>query len=277
MKSTLANWQRILYCLRIEPINGGAVLRMAQYPENVEMSNGQIYQSDAGYEFTGIEYGNDFSPASIDLESFLGESGITRSEIETGVYDNAKVYVFATDWAAPVEDEEPIIKGIFGKTTLTDDKYRVEIMSLIDALNETVGLTFTAECRHTFGSPECGIDLSSHEYSGTITSAVSGFEFQDTARGEGADFFVMGTVVFNTGANAGLKKQEIKSFAADGTIVVHESFASPPQVGDQYTIVAGCQKRFTEDCKTLYSNGPNFGGFPHMPTESDVSITGTGG
>ena len=51
----------------------------------------------------------------------------------------------------PVEDEEPINVGIFGKTMLLDDRYQIGGVSLIDALNQTVGKTYGAQCPKTFG------------------------------------------------------------------------------------------------------------------------------
>ena len=39
------------------------------------------------------------------------------------------------------------------------------------------------------------------------------------------------------------------------------------QVGDRFNIVAGCQKRISEDCHTKFINTWNFGGFPHVASE----------
>ena len=53
--------------------------------------------------------------------------------IASGVFDGARCYVFATSWAAPVVDEEPLIASILGKTTISDDRYVIENMGLLDA------------------------------------------------------------------------------------------------------------------------------------------------
>ena len=45
----------------------------------------------------------------IDLQGIVGLAGIERDVIASGVFDGARCYVFATSWAAPVVDEEPLI------------------------------------------------------------------------------------------------------------------------------------------------------------------------
>jgi hypothetical protein len=35
------------------------------------------------------------------------------------------------------------------------------------------------------------------------------------------------------------------------------------KVGDTYEAIAGCRKRFEEDCQTKWNNELNFGGEPH--------------
>src|SRR5213076_1007453 len=38
-----------------------------------------------------------------------------------------------------------------------------------------------------------------------------------------------------------------------------------PSVPDNFTVYAGCQKRFYEDCIGKFGNALNFRGFPHLP------------
>jgi len=36
-------------------------------------------------------------------------------------------------------------------------------------------------------------------------------------------------------------------------------------VGDTYSVVPGCRKRFEEDCVAIWANWVNYRGFPHVP------------
>lgn len=275
MKSTVADYKTRVLCLRIVPVSG-TTIRITHYPRNLVMSNGEIYLSGSGHDFTGYSAATNLSPAIIDLEGVVGVAGIDRDVLASGVYDNARCYLFATSWDSPVEDEEAIVASILGKATLLDDRFRIEEMALIDALNQSVGKTYTASCPKRFGGQEyagCGVELGPITVTGTITHVTSGYVVRDSARAEAADYFAGGTLQFTSGDNAGLKAQEIKSYAADGTITLYEPVYYAAQVGDAYSLIPGCRKRL-EDCRDKWNNVVNFGGFTYVPTSSEYGQVG---
>lgn len=266
MKSTVAPYQTAAWCIRIVTV-AGPTLRLTTYPQNLTMSNLEAYETDSGYEQTAYSANTGMSPAAIDLTGFVGVSGITRDQIASGVFDNARIYIFKCNFLAPVEDYEPVTSGFFGKTTLEDDKYTIQGMSLVDALNQSVGKTMTAACSHTFGDACCTKDLTALDVVGAVTSVTGATVIRDNLRSEAADYFGAGTIQFTSGNNAGLKPLEIKSYAADGTITTFEPFYYLPEVGDAFVLIPGCRKRL-EDCRDKWSNVVNFFGFTWMPTQS---------
>ncbi len=264
-------------CLRIVPLTGAAI-RLTMHPRDLAMSNGALYLSVAGYEYTGFSASAVLSPSMIDIQGIAGLAGIGADQIASGLFDNARCYLFAVDWRVPVEDAEPVTASILGKTTLLDDVYKIEEMGLTDALNQSVGKTYTAACQKKFGGQEyagCKIALSPVTVTGTITAVTSACMFRDAVRTEAADRFAAGTVCFTSGANAALKPLEIKSYASDGTIETYESFYYPVAAGDAYTMIPGCRKRRAEDCRDKWSNVVNFGGFADMPTSSQYTQAGS--
>jgi uncharacterized phage protein (TIGR02218 family) len=240
------------------------------------MSNAQVYLTSSGYEFTGIQSSTSTSPAVFDFEGIAGMAGIDRNTVASGVFDGARCYLFAVNWLSPVEDYEPIIASILGKTTLIDDRYKIEEMALIDALNQSIGKTYSASCPKVFGGTEyagCKKDLGGLTVSGAVTSVSNQYTFGDSSRGEAADYWIYGTVDFTSGLNASLKPMEIRSFSA-GVITVFDAFYYQPQVGDTYLIRPGCRKTLS-DCRDKWNNVINFGGFSNMPTSSIYSSRGT--
>ncbi len=266
MKSTVAPYATAAWCVRIVTVSG-PVLRLTTYPYDLTMSNAAVYETDAGYEQTAYQSGTGFSPSAIDLTGFVGIAGITRDQIASGVFDNARVYVFKCNFIAPIEDYEPVSSGFFGKTTLEDDKYTIQGMGLIDALNQTVGKTITAACSRTFGDAGCKKVLTAIDVAGTVTHITSASVIRDASRSEAVDYFGAGTIQFTSGNNAGLKPLEIKSYAADGTITTFEPFYYLPAVSDTFVMIPGCRKRL-EDCRDKWNNMINFFGFTWMPTQS---------
>lgn len=279
MKPVVADWQTRVICLRIEPINA-PVVRLTHYPVDLVMGSGQVYTAFQGYDFSGYEAVSNMAPGSVDLQGILGVGGISREQIASGVYDGARCYLFATSWAAPVEDEEPITASIFGKATLIDERFIIEEMVLIDALNQSVGETYNVRCQKTFGESNaarpikhCGINLGAITVTGTLTSVTSRLICRDSARSEAADWFAYGLLQFTSGANAGLKALEVKRHEADGTLELFEAMPYPMQVGDAYTLVPGCRKR-SEDCHGKWANIVNFGGFTRIPTNNQAGKWG---
>lgn len=275
MKPAIADYQTKIYCLRIVPNWGDAIYLTGHVKDLVIGSN--TYRTDYGYEFTGQSSNSTFAPGSLDITGIADLAGVDYDEIISGVFDNARIYAFATTWTNPVEDEEPIGLAFMGRITLQDTRYKAEVMMAIDALNQVVGDTYSAACPKKFGGQEfagCGIDLAAITVTGAITGVVSNSQFSDSGRTEDDDYFGEGTISFTTGANAGLKPMEIKTYTgASGTIIVHEAFHYPVTIGDQYSMIPGCRKR-KSDCIDKWNNIVNFGGFSFIPTSSQYQSRG---
>jgi len=279
MKAAVADYRYRILCLRIVPKTGSSIY-LTHYPRDLVMS-GHTYLTTDGYDFTGYSASSSMASSMVDLTGISGIVGIDRAEIQSGIFDEARCYLFATTWTNPIEDEEPVVASLLGKTTLLDDRYRIEEMSLIDALNQSVGETYTAACPKTFCGQEyggCMASLAANTVTGTLTHVTSASVFRDSARGEVVDTFGAGTIQFTSGANANLKPLEIKIHAADGTITTFDGTYYLPAVGDAYSMVRGCRKRLI-DCQSRVggSNVVNFGGFLYIPAGSTYAHVGRSG
>lgn len=272
MKSVVAPYGTSATCVRIECLNG-LIVRLTAYPYDLTMSNGAVYKTDYGYEPTAFTASSAFSPSAMDLEGIVAVGGVTRDTLASGVFDNARVYIFKCNFLAPVEDYEEVAAGFFGKTTLEDSRYRIEGMSLNDAMNQSVGKVYQAACSRTFGDAGCTKNLAALTVNGTLTAVISAAVFRDSTRSEAADWFGAGTIQFTSGQNAGLKPMEIRSYAADGTITLFEPTYYAPVIGDAYTLIPGCRKR-EADCRDKYGNIINFLGFTRIPTTSTYTKIG---
>lgn len=275
MKPAVADHHYRTLCLRIVPKIGSPIY-LTHHVRDLSMS-GHTYLSSSGYDFTGYSAGTSMSPAMIDLAGISGLAGIDHDEVASGIFDGARAYLFATTWTNPVEDQEPIMASLLGKTTMSDERYQIEDMALIDALNQSVGKTYTAACPKTFGGTEyggCNKSLASVTVTGTLTGVTSRSIVTDSARaGDAADYYGAGTIQFTgVSANAGLKPLEIKSFSA-GVIETFEPFYYTPVVGDTYTMIAGCRKDLVS-CRDKHNNVVNAGFFLNIPLASQYAQVG---
>lgn len=115
---------------------------------------------------------------------------------------------------------------------------------------------------------------------GSVVSAASTREFVITVTEPRAvdDWFTLGRIAFESGANVGFER-EIKSWAADGTIIVFEPFPFDITAGNVVTVTPGCDKlRATCVAKWVipgsqdFANGNvfNFRGEPDLPGRDAV-------
>lgn len=268
MKSTVAPYSTRVYCLRIECASG-LTIRLTRYPFDLKMSNGAVYQSSAGMDASSYSAETGFAASVVDLEGIIGFAGVTREAVASGVFDGANAFLFLTDFLNPVENEEEVVKSILGKTTIEDDKYRIEEMALLDLLSQTAGDVVSPICRNVFGGQEyggCHVDLSAIAVNGTLTSVTSSLVIRDSSRAEVADYFGAGTIIFTSGANVGLAPIRVDAHAADGTLTLSDAPFYPLTAGINYTMTPGCRRRLV-DCQK-YGNVRRMKADLYVPTGS---------
>ena len=80
-------------------------------------------------------------------------------------------------------------------------------------------------------------------------------------------YFAYGKVSFTSGLNAGFS-MEVKTFAP-GVVTLAMNLPYPLTVGDNYTIVAGCDKSFGT-CRDRWNNVLFFRGEPYIPGQDTI-------
>lgn len=83
-----------------------------------------------------------------------------------------------------------------------------------------------------------------------------------TPLGADSGYFDYGWCKITSGANNGITR-EVKAYIP-GQWTLQDSFPYTLTGSETYTMAAGCNKTFAA-CKTKFSNGDNFGGFPYVP------------
>lgn len=303
MKTTVADWQYKTYCIRIVPVGAensiegqAKVIRLGGYPQDLVMSNGAKYITENGYEFTGISGESSFASTSVDMSGILSQGAVSAADLDSGLYDNARVYLFATSHVNPIEDEEPLALMFWGKVTTTDERYKVQLMGAIDALSQSPARTYGIMCPWVFLDRSIAGDkvVASRSRCTGPRSAPDGPDFDALiqtkqslaedrvtlvalADGQLDDYYGNGELQFTTGPNAGLAPSTIKSSVTSGAnlvVVIHEPLQYAPVPGDMFNIIPGCRKRKLEDCKNKYNNVINNGSFPDIPAPTQYSQVG---
>jgi uncharacterized phage protein (TIGR02218 family) len=252
----------------------GAVFRFTDHDRDL-VHAGQAYRSRAGYERTAVAGTSGLETDSVEVTAVFDDEGITEHDLLAGAFDHAEVTLALVRWDEPAQGLIKLRRGRLGETTTRDGSFAAELHGLVDALKQEFGQIYGPTCRADLGDNRCGIDLGLHVQTAAITTVLGPDSFTVTPALATANPIPGGKVVFTTGANAGI---QIESRGYDGGSQTLELFVPPPfalAVGDAFQVHPSCNKLFPT-CKTVWNNGVNFRGEPHLPGR-DFLLTGAEG
>jgi len=107
---------------------------------------------------------------------------------------------------------------------------------------------------------------------GTVTSVTNKRIFADSTRNEADGYFLGGLITWTSGTNATLQ-MEVKQFTnGTTTFELVLPMRNTIQVGDAYSVYAGCDKAWTT-CRDKFGNILNFRGEPFVPQEQSAAIS----
>lgn len=222
-----------------------------------------------------------FSGSATELGAVTGEVGnmeivgatsalgIKIAEVFGGMFDGATVEVFLLPWGAG--NTQPVRRvsgGFLGEVKQQGIRYQMEQLSPSAYLRSKPLIeTVSASCRFVpVGSPRCGVTLT--PFAVTVTAVDTGDDvskrrtFTAAARTEDAGFFAEGVITAVTGDNAGLQSK-VKAFG-DGEFILWEPLVYEVQVGDTFTVTAGCDGT-TTSCRDKFDNFNRYGGDQFVP------------
>lgn len=223
----------------------------------------------AGTGLTGSEATQKFGLAvdSSELSGALADDSLNEDDLAAGRYDAAAVELWLVDWSEP-SLRVLLAKGSLGEVKREGSAFTAEVRGLSERLAQDSGRLYSATCSADLGDARCTVDLTDAVFRGN--GAVVAVSATSTFSASGLDdfddgWFSAGKLSFSSGANAGLSV-EIKRHRKDGAVslVLWQAMAEPLQAGDEFTVTAGCDKRFPT-CHDRFDNVVNFRGFPHIP------------
>lgn len=244
----------------------GAVYGFTDHDRDVEV-DGVIYAAATGFNASSVVQTSGLAVDNGELVGLIDSAVIVREEVIAGRWDNAVIEHFIVDYTTPAGGKRPLPGVTLGEFRVLDETVTAESRGIKQRLQQVIGWTVQPGCRNDLGDAKCTVDLEARRVSLTVAAIDGQQNFTDTSRAEADDYFGGGEISWLTGANAGLS-MDIRDFVNDAgqgafTLLLPMPYAIA--VGDTATIVPGCRKRFTQDCKTKYGNLPNFNGEPRVP------------
>lgn len=227
---------------------------------------GVTYSASSGQTPSSIETSDKLNVDNLDVIGLLDSATITEADLLAGVYDYAAIEVFLINYANTGHGVLKLRTGTLGQISLKRGQFTAELRGLMQHLQQTVGDLYSYACRADLGDSQCGVTLDgspSYTVTGTVSGVTDNGVFRDAGRTEDVDYFGYGLLTWLTGDNAG-RQMEVKSYAANGTFTLFQKMPSAIQVGDTYSVYAGCNKTPTA-CIQKFNNFVNYRGEPYIP------------
>lgn len=240
-------------CWKLRLANG-KVMGFTDHDEDLNI-NGIIYKSSSGFTASSILLNSNLKTDNLEIEGILNSDEIKEEEVFAGRYDFANIKIFLLNYKDPSQGIISLCSGTFGKITLNNGRFIVEIRGLSAKLEQNVVELYSSTCRAQFCDDKCKIDAKKFSKVSIVTQVIDEKKFKDTNLTESDEYYKHGIVKFSTfeAIVKEYKDQVVTLFTA------HEISA-----GDQYSILAGCDKTFST-CQNKFNNAVNFRGEPHIP------------
>ncbi len=243
--------------------------------------DGTVFEPQSGFSASEARDTLGLAVDTVDVEGALSSDRIRDEDIAAGLYDGAKVETFLVNWRAP-QDFALVRTATIGKMTRSDDSFVAELESLVHRLDQPNGRIVSRTCDADLGDARCRFDLDQPEFKadGEVEAVDSAGKIVVSGLGEfEGGWFSFGTLTWVSGARAGRVERIVDQRLASGDVVLvmQPRIGPPVEIGDSFTVLAGCDKRFAT-CKAKFANSVNFQGFPHLPgNDTAYSYVADGG
>lgn len=220
-----------------------------------------VYDASAGITVSEVRKNSDMAVDNAQVTGALADAirlDVSVADIEAGLFDGATITTFRVNWQDPNDFQDVIDHGPFGQIEWTQEgEYRVEVRGVAQLLQQNIGQTAGDTCNVVeFGDARCKYDVLSATGTGVVTAVTSRRRFDSTITLGPVEpvTFSLGKVTFITGDNTGYTRQ-VKLDSVDdvlGRILLFDPFPLDIEIGDQFQITPGCDRRF-ETCQA-YDN-----------------------
>lgn len=266
-------------------LKNGFVYGLTMLDRDVTYDDGDeaiVYAATNGFDPTTLSSDVGFTVDNAESLALLSEGvveGITLEMAERGDLNDAQWIMYLVNFEDLTPGRHVILdSGDVGEVRVVNGVvWMPELLSYATRLKQSIGGVWSRRCRATFGTPNdtpngCGIDAEGFWVAGEVT--VVGAESDRVFTGDSVGTAVVGgqpaRVRWITGDNEGvmLSTEDVSGHV----ITLGEPTPRPIAVGDQYEIRPDCGKRFLEDCVSMWNNGVNFRGEPHIPVGDAAAV-----
>lgn len=237
---------------------------------------GIVYRPFTGFDASAVQMSQGLEKTDSQvLAGILDASGMSRQEIEAGIYAGAEVRRFLVNYLDLPSSFDPVSNPKFlelPRSYLAEFKrnnlgYEAKAKDELSKLDRLIGETTSMTCRANLGDDRCRVNLAGFTHNVTVEHVDSRRKFAITGEFP-KNYFDRGRLKFTSGNNIDVHRDI--GFHAGTHLILYEPLPFDVAQGDNLTVVAGCLK--TElACVVKFRNFANFVGEPDIPT-TDLAV-----
>lgn len=256
---------RFIFLVKIEATeeNGGDTLLLALNTKPITFES-EVYKS-MPLEPSEMEALSGMAVDNMTVSTIL-QNSFSRMNIKGGKWQGAKVSIYNTCFDEP---EIGIIRGQigrFGQITVAGREATIEFRGLTQLLDQEIGDLTSRLCRYVLGDEDCGVDMTPHTFTGSVTAVNNRQKFTiSTSQATGK--FDGGLIKFTSGQNNGLSMEVDNNIGQ--VITLFQPMLGTIVNGDSYIIKKGCKKDLST-CDNEFGNGANHGGEDCIPSRETL-------
>ena len=247
----------------------GEILGFTDHDEDL-VFDGLVFRAGSGLSPGAVAKATGLSVDNTEAFGALESEVLAEDQFASGAFDGAEIVSYLVNWQ-DVEAREAQFRGHIGEIVRSGGQFRAEVRGLSETLNQSRGRAFQKTCSAVLGDSACGVDLESVGYfsEGVVTARLGDASVKVELEEQHVDrWFERGLLrIGSTGQTISIKRDDGEN--SDRILTFWHSPAFDIQVGDQITLITGCDRR-AETCRKKFHNINNYQGFPDIPGDDWV-------
>lgn len=241
-----------------------------------ETIDGVVHRSSPGLQVSEIQQTSSLAVDTMSLSTLNDGTIFTKDDILADVWKNSTFVLSKYDWQGLSDGVEPVLSGVLGQPQVKRTMLIVELRDIKQYHQQTLGAPSSKTCRNRFAtfdgfSTWCQLEASDFTFTGEVVAVTDSGQFTANLV-QAVDYFGNGVLTWDGGENAGLQAV-VKDYDVStdgGEFTLDLPMFKGIQVGDTFSVIAGCRKRREEDCAAKFDNVVDFNGEPDRPTPNEV-------
>ena len=223
-----------------------------------------LYASQPGFSVSSITSTLGYVVDTLEM-TVLTNDDMTIADFLAGRWDGCEVTFDQYDWTTVANGFIPWPKYRVAEIQPIQGGFVLELRDMRQLMLQDYTRNSAKTCPYRLGDTRCAKVLTSFTHSFTVTGVTSRSIFTCSGLAQATDYFSNGQVTFVDGLYAGLPLL-VRAHTTGGVLTLAVPLVEDIVVAQTGTIIAGCLKRFEEDCRVKYNNALNFGGQKDLPS-----------